>query len=66
MFNVTMETETGDLRGYPIARIIEAGIDLSQFDDCDWIYDPNFDLVFVRPNTKIAVFLALHFSHLRD
>ena len=66
MFNVTMETQDGDLRGYPIYRIIEAGIDLDQFDKSDWIYDPNFDLVFVRANTKIAVFLALHFADLRD
>jgi len=61
---IIMETAEGDLQGYPIRHVIEQGLDLDQFDDTDWIYDPNFDMVFVRPKTKIAVFLALCFGDL--
>jgi hypothetical protein len=61
---IIMETPTGDMTGYPIRHVIEQGLDLDQFDECDWIYDANFDMVFVRPKSKIAVFLALCFGDL--
>lgn len=50
------------MRGYPISDIIEWGIDLSQFDEIDWSYDPNFDVVFVREGSKIYTWLSL-FNH---
>ena len=66
MFNVVMETPEGNMRGYPIRHILDRGIDLTQFDDCDYVYDVNFDIVFVRPKSKIAVFMALLFGDLKD
>jgi hypothetical protein len=61
---IIMETPDGDMLGYPLRHVIEQGLDLDQFDDCDWIYDANFDMVFVRHKSKIAVFLALCFGDL--
>ena len=47
------------MTGYPISDIIKWGIDLMQFDLCDWEYDPKLDVVFVREGSKVYTWLAL-------
>lgn len=51
------------MTGYPISDIIEWGVDLMQFDSCDWDYDPTLDVVFVREGSKIYTWLSLFNSH---
>jgi hypothetical protein len=48
---------------YPISDIIEWGIDLGQFDRCDWSYNANFDIVVVREGSKLYTWLALFNTH---
>jgi hypothetical protein len=52
------------MTGYPISLIIDKGIDLHQFDCADWDYDPHFEVVFVRPGTKLFTFLALALNNI--
>lgn len=47
------------MTGYPIAKIIEWGVCLLDWPNADWDYDPNFDVVFVRPGSKLFTYLAL-------
>jgi hypothetical protein len=51
------------MKGYDIADVIDWGIKLDQFDECDWTYDVNFDVVFVCPGSKLYTWLALFDSH---
>ena len=47
------------MKGYAIGDIIDLAIDLDQFDPGDWQYDPIMDIVLVRPESRIAVYLAI-------
>jgi hypothetical protein len=49
---------------YPISDIIEWGVKLDQFDDCDWTYNVNLDIVVVREGTKLYTWLALFPNHI--
>lgn len=39
--------------------MVNWGIDLDQFDRCDWQFDPYINAIYVRPESKIAIWLAL-------
>lgn len=47
------------MTGYPIALVIEHQICLLDYPNEDWEYDPNFDVVFPRPGSKLYTLLAL-------
>lgn len=47
------------MKAYPIASIIEWGVCLLDWPNEDWNYDAHFDVVFVRPGSKLYTYLAL-------
>lgn len=49
------------MTGYPMSKII-GQVRLYDWPECDWSYDPHFDVVFVRENTPMYTFLALKLS----
>ena len=41
-----------------MSRVIEAGVDLTQFED-DYHYSVHFDVVFVKVGSRLYTWLAL-------
>ena len=50
------------MTGYPISKIIERQVRLQDWPNSDWDYDPQFDVVFIRPGTRLFTYLALVLS----
>lgn len=46
-------------KAYPMSRVIEAGVDLTQFEDDDYRYVPNFDVIFVQKGSKLYTWLTM-------
>ena len=46
-------------KAYPMSKVIEAGVDLTQFEDGDYRYVPNFDVIFVQKDSRLFTWLSL-------
>jgi hypothetical protein len=53
-----VEQRTAGRRPVPMTRILEAGVDLTQFEE-DYHYSANFDMVFVTRGSRLDVWLYL-------
>jgi len=48
-----------NMRGFPVSLIIDRNIDLHSFNQRDWVYDPIFNVIFVRQDSKMFTLLSL-------
>jgi hypothetical protein len=46
-------------RAYPMTRIIDQGIDFTQFES-DYRYSAHFDVVFVQIGSRLYTWINLH------
>lgn len=44
---------------FPLSLIVNRNVDLTTFDERDWVYDPIFSVIFVRQDSKLFSWLAL-------
>jgi hypothetical protein len=61
-FSETVVEGTGTImesKAYPMSKIIEAGVDLTQFEDADYRYVPNFDVLFVQKSSRLYTWLSM-------
>lgn len=49
------------MTGYPISKICQWKINLLDWPNTDWDFDPNFDVVLVREGSKLYTLLALYY-----
>ena len=50
--------ELKNRRAVPMTRVLEAGVDLTQFES-DYYYSANFDVLFVERGSRLDVWLYL-------
>jgi hypothetical protein len=48
------------IRSFGMSKIIESGVDLTQFSIKDYSYDPRMDVIFVRVGSPLFTWISLH------
>lgn len=58
-FPLWLREKYAETRAWPMTKLIEHGVNLDHFPDCDWHYSANFDVVFVPKGSKLYTYLSL-------